>query len=100
MSSGWEKVIKTRMVSVKIPEAMLEEIDKMADALGVPRSVVIRNAIEMYLRRKADKYIRWTVTRYMKIAPIPLADGRGGGPLIVDGSRKSRRGGWARRQWV
>ena len=44
-----------RVVTFKIDEDLLERLDSMARLKGVPRSEIIRRAIEIYLRMEESK---------------------------------------------
>lgn len=48
-----------RIVTFKIEEELLEEVDKLALKLGVSRSTIIRWAIEYYLEQKPYPHKRY-----------------------------------------
>jgi hypothetical protein len=42
-----------RPLTIKVPPQLEQELDQMAKARGVPRSVVVREALEAYVARPA-----------------------------------------------
>lgn len=48
---------KLQIISIKLPEALLEEIDAIARELNIPRSEVVRKAIIKYIEDYHKKKI-------------------------------------------
>jgi len=49
--------MKLKPISFKIPEDLLKKLDDYASSERVPRSVIIRKAIEYYLTTQSKKNI-------------------------------------------